>query len=162
MKRLRRTAASLARRVRAACATIINPEIRAVIEKRVIANYQEIKGICRICPARDFQTPSALEAFKVAAILSFALAALPSLSFCYGEQITQAGVQLYSWLRGAGAVVTVLGLAIGGFQFAMGDREAAAKCWKVILGGLIIMLAPAAIGLIQGISGGAAAINTNG
>lgn len=91
-----------------------------------------------------------------------AIAQLPAVSFAYGEQITNAGLQLYTWIRGAGAVVTCLGLAIGGVRFAMGDHEAAVKCGKVVLGGLIIMLAPAIIGLLQGVAGGAAAINTNG
>ena len=94
----------------------------------------------------------------------FALAFVSPLKvFAYGEQITQAGIALYTWLRGLGAVVMCIGFAGVGFKLMVQhDREGLKPFYYVIGGGLIMMLGPSMVQLIQGISGGAPAINTSG
>lgn len=88
---------------------------------------------------------------------------LPINALAYGEQITQAGLQLYTWLRGLGAVIMVIGFAGVGFKLMVQhDREGLKPFWYVIGGGLITMLGPSIVQLIQGVAGGTAAINTSG
>lgn len=99
--------------------------------------------------------------FLILPLAIFALFQLPTPALAYGEQITQAGIQLYSWIRGLGAVVMVLGLAGVGIKLMIThDREGLTPFFYVVLGGLVIMLSPSIVGLIQGVAGGAAAINT--
>lgn len=88
---------------------------------------------------------------------------LPLPALAYGEQITQAGLQLYTWLRGLGAVIMVIGFAGVGFKLMVQhDRDGLTPFWYVIGGGLIMMLGPSIVQLIQGVAGGASAINTSG
>jgi hypothetical protein len=95
------------------------------------------------------------------AALFVLLLLVPTPAFAYGEQITQAGVQLYTWMRGLGAVAMCIGLGGVGFKLMIQhDREGLKPFFYVIGGGLIMMLAPSIVGLIQGVAGGAAAINT--
>lgn len=138
--------------------------IHGIIEKQNPCPSRLARGTAFVWRVLGIRSKRGLARLGPAAVpfAVLALTQLPALGFAYGEQITQAGVQLYTWIRGAGAVVTCLGLAFGGFRFAMGDHEAAGKCWKVVIGGLLIMLAPAVIAVLQGVAGGAAAINTNG
>lgn len=103
-----------------------------------------------------------LEAVALAAILTLPLL-LPAQALAYGEQITQAGIQLYSWVRGLGALILVFGLCGVGFKLAIShDREGLKPFFYVVLGGLIVFLAPSIVGLLQGVAGSAAAINTSG
>ena len=102
------------------------------------------------------------ELFVLAALFAFAFAQ-PLKAFAYGEQITQAGIALYTWLRGLGAVIMCIGFAGVGFKLMVAhDREGLKPFYYVIGGGLIMMLGPSIVQLIQGVSGGAAAINTSG
>lgn len=95
------------------------------------------------------------------AALALAVSLMPQDVAAYGEQITQAGVQLYTWLRGLGAVVMVIGFAAVGFKLMVQhDREGLKPFFYVVGGGLIMMLGPSIVSLIQGIAGGPAAINT--
>jgi predicted membrane channel-forming protein YqfA (hemolysin III family) len=87
---------------------------------------------------------------------------IPIPVFAYGEEITNAGMELYKWMRGLGAVAMCIGL--GGVAFKLmihHDREGLKPFFYVIGGGLIMMLAPAIVGLIQNVAGGASAVNIN-
>ena len=87
---------------------------------------------------------------------------LPGFAQTYGAEIKNATVSLYAWLRGLGAAVTVIGIAGAGFKIAVQhDREGMTGFLWVIVGGLIIMLAPSVVAVLQGAAGAAAAINTN-
>jgi len=103
-----------------------------------------------------------LEWIALAAIVALPLLS-PASAFAYGEQITQAGIQLYTWVRGLGALILVFGLCGVGFKLAVShDREGLKPFFYVVLGGLIVFLAPSIVGLLQGVAGSAAAINTSG
>jgi hypothetical protein len=91
-----------------------------------------------------------------------ALCPLPGFAQSYGTEIKNATVSLYTFLRSLGAGVTVLGIAGAGFKIAIQhDREGMKSFFWVIGGGLIIMLAPSVVAVLQGAAGGAAAINMN-
>lgn len=101
--------------------------------------------------------------YVVLALMLSLMALAPVRAFAYGEQIAQAGVALYTWMRGLGAVIMGLGLGGVGLKLMFQhDREGLKPLYYVIGGGLILMLAPSFVQLIQGISGGAAAFNTSG
>jgi predicted membrane channel-forming protein YqfA (hemolysin III family) len=100
----------------------------------------------------------------LAALLAFGLLA-PDLAGAqsYGSQINQAGQALYSWIRSIGAVILAIGISGAGFQMAVAhDREAMKKFFYVILGGLIVFLAPSFVSLIQGVAGSAQSLNLSG
>jgi hypothetical protein len=100
----------------------------------------------------------------LAALLAFGLL-VPGLAGAqsYGSQITQAGQALYSWIRSIGAVILAIGISGAGFQMAVAhDKEAMKKFFYVILGGLIVFLAPSFVGLIQGVAGSAQSLNMSG
>ncbi len=95
-------------------------------------------------------------------ILLLALCPMPGFAQTYGAEIKNATVTLYTWLRGLGAGVTVIGIAGAGFKIAVQhDREGMKSFMWVIGGGLIIMLAPSVVAVLQGAAGAAATINTN-
>jgi type IV secretory pathway VirB2 component (pilin) len=117
--------------------------------------------LCNIVPlVRKFrQSDLALVAL---ALLVVASCSLPGFAQSYGSEITNATVSLYTWLRGLGAGVTVLGIAGAGFKIVVQhDREGMKSFLMVIGGGLIIMLAPSMVAVIQGTAGAAATITTN-
>ena len=95
-------------------------------------------------------------------LLLVALCPLPGFTQTYGVEIKNATVSLYSWLRGLGAGVCVIGIAGAGFKIAVQhDREGMKSFIWVIGGGFIIMLAPSVVAVLQGAAGAAASINTN-
>jgi type IV secretory pathway VirB2 component (pilin) len=95
-------------------------------------------------------------------ILILALCPLPGFAQTYGAEIKNATVSLYSWLRGLGAGVCVIGIAGAGFKIAVQhDSDGWKSFLWVICGGCIIMLAPSVVAVLQGAAGAAAAINTN-
>ena len=99
--------------------------------------------------------------FAFAMLFAFGLL-MPGLvcAQSYGAQITQAGQALYTWIRGLGAVVLAIGISGAGFQMAVAhDKEAMKKFFYVILGGLIVFLAPSFVALVQGVAGNAQTIN---
>lgn len=101
-------------------------------------------------------------AFVALALLVVACCSLPGFAQSYGSEIKNATVSLYTWIRGLGAGVTVLGIAGAGFKIAVQhDREGMKTFLWVIVGGLIIMLAPSVVAVLQGVAGGPASINTN-
>ena len=112
---------------------------------------------------QDGRRPAA-GAAALAALLAFGLLA-PDLASgqSYGSQINQAGQALYSWIRSIGAVILAIGISGAGFQMAVAhDREAMKKFFYVILGGLIVFLAPSFVALIQGVAGSAQSLNLSG
>lgn len=95
-------------------------------------------------------------------LIVLALCPLPAFAQSYGSEIKNATVSLYTFLRSLGAGVTVLGIAGAGFKIAIQhDREGMKSFFWVIGGGLIIMLAPSVVAVLQGAAGGAATINMN-
>ena len=103
-------------------------------------------------------------AFALAVLIAAGLL-LPGLASAqsYGSQITQAGQALYTWIRGIGAIVLAIGISGAGFQMAVAhDKEAMKKFFYVILGGLIVFLAPSFVALVQGVAGNATTLNVSG
>lgn len=111
---------------------------------------------------KDGRMQSPQRLFAIGMLLGLTFATIQP-AFAYGEQITQAGIQLYTWLRGLGAVIMCIGFAGVGFKLMFShDREGLKPFYYVIGGGLIMMLGPSVVQLLQGVAGSAAAINTTG
>jgi type IV secretory pathway VirB2 component (pilin) len=76
------------------------------------------------------------------------------------DGITQAAQSMYTYVRALGAAVTTLGLAGVAFKLMVQhDREGLAPMMYVIGGGMIMLLAPTLVGLMQGWTGSAQAIS---
>ncbi|OGR97777.1 MAG: hypothetical protein A2V88_09200 [Elusimicrobia bacterium RBG_16_66_12] len=79
---------------------------------------------------------------------------LPSVAQSFGGEIKSATSGLYVWVRGLGAALTVFGIVGAGIKIAVQhDREGMTKFIYVVVGGLIILLAPAFVNVLLQVAG---------
>jgi type IV secretory pathway VirB2 component (pilin) len=73
----------------------------------------------------------------------------------YGSDIKTAATNLYATMRGIGGVVMAIGLSMCGFKiFVQHDTEHLKSALLVVAGGVLIMVAPSLVSMLQSVTSG--------